>query len=687
MKNLYSTNRPFSIITVLFIILCFIGGLWGVKGSGTFSIFGFMFLGGYFILIYSLIFIAMALLFFYFPSNGFNKREVLTILSLSVIARVLIFFQEPSDDIYRYIWEGFVFNNGFNPFTIQPNHNLLLKLSESFKHHSLINHPGIPAGYPPLVILIFSAIAKFSISVSFSKIVVTLFDFGSIFFLIEILKKRSISVRWVVLYALNPLVLYSFAGGGHIDSVQNFFLLWAVVCYDRRRWMWMYIFAGLAIQVKFVAVIAVPYLIRRENYRYLPVIFLPVILPYIPFIEGDPLILFKGISKFFREFAFNGPIHMIIRSLSGDMRISTSVTKTLFILIYTLGTAKIITSKRDTDPVTGILFAFASLLLLTPTLHIWYICWILPFALVRGVTSWVVLTLTASFYYTTLSVVWFGNSWSMPEWAKIIEWVPFLLFFSFELYYLIIRLLKDEDNNSQTDTISVVIPVLNEEKKIVDCIENLKRAREIDEIIVVDGGSSDKTVQESERVGAITLINSSPFEKGGGRGGQIKTGINASKSDIIAILHSDSLVGKNTFSDVKKVLEFNPDVVGGAVGSKFNNSFKMSFVEFLNGVRAVFFGISFGDQIQFFRREVVVRDNLFPDIPLMEDVEFSLRLPKYGRTTFLFGDAIVSTRRWKRKGIRNFFQVLVLFAGYLIRRPFMVPDTVDMYKKYYGGNL
>jgi hypothetical protein len=69
-----------------------------------------------------------------------------------------------------------------------------------------------------------------------------------------------------------------------------------------------------------------------------------------------------------------------------------------------------------------------------------------------------------------------------------------------------------------------------------------------------------------------------------------------------------------------------------SVGGVFNDSgWRMRLIEFLNDFRFVFTGIGFGDQVQFFRRKPVLERNLFPIIPLMEDVEFSLRLKRLGR--------------------------------------------------------
>ncbi|MGB5218431.1 MAG: hypothetical protein WBN66_09030, partial [Smithella sp.] len=73
-----------------------------------------------------------------------------------------------------------------------------------------------------------------------------------------------------------------------------------------------------------------------------------------------------------------------------------------------------------------------------------------------------------------------------------------------------------------------------------------------------------------------------------------------------------------------------------------------------------------------------------PAIPLMEDVELSIRLHRLGKQTFLFSGALVSTRRWEKAGFHNALWVIGHVCGYLIRRLWSVPDTVALYQKYYN---
>lgn len=234
-------------------------------------------------------------------------------------------------------------------------------------------------------------------------------------------------------------------------------------------------------------------------------------------------------------------------------------------------------------------------------------------------------------------------------------------------------------------SISVIIPAKNEEQQIVECIGAIIPNHLVREVIVVDGGSDDRTRGRAEAFGARVIVHNAPPEKGGGRGGQIKKGVEAAKGDVVAVVHADTRVAPEVFCQMLDVLNRNPKVVGGAAGSSFDDeSLGMKIVELLNAMRALFFKISFGDQIQFFRRKEIVELDLYPNIPLMEDVELSLRLRRLGKTVYLFGTSKVSARRWRKKGFGNALMVLVCFFTYLVQRVWKTPDTITMYNFYYG---
>jgi len=241
--------------------------------------------------------------------------------------------------------------------------------------------------------------------------------------------------------------------------------------------------------------------------------------------------------------------------------------------------------------------------------------------------------------------------------------------------------------NATVRHVSVIIPALNERKWIGQAIHTVRTDPAVREVIVADGGSSDGTRELAADAGARVIRHDLPIDAGGGRGGQIQAGIASATGDVVAIVHADTVISRPAFSMMLQVLRRNPDVVGGAYGCRFDSEdFRFRFIEWANAARVRLTGIAFGDQVQFFRREPVARCNLFPGIPLMEDVEFSLRLKRTGRTIYLSGDARVSPRCWSRRGFSHSLTVIHLFSVYMIRRIWKTPDVAAMYRQYYGGS-
>lgn len=169
-------------------------------------------------------------------------------------------------------------------------------------------------------------------------------------------------------------------------------------------------------------------------------------------------------------------------------------------------------------------------------------------------------------------------------------------------------------------TLSIVIPVLNEEQNIKACIESAKRLNPI-EIIVVDGGSTDRTVEIAKREGAL-VINSLR-----GRGIQMNRGASMAKGDILLFLHADSII-----SEVKIANYLMDGYIGGFFRLKFdNNSLPIKLVELFANLRARLFSLPYGDQAIFIRRDVFESIGRFREYPFLEDIEMVLRLRRYGR--------------------------------------------------------
>ena len=682
-----STRRiplvPFGLAVVLMVLLCWIGGRFGPIGTKPLFLPGISWHvpAGRFILLFGGTWAAALLVFLLFPRRLTHIQACGWIVGTALLTRLVLLPHPPSDDVNRYLWEGRLVREGVSPYHFPPDHGSLWDLADEDPYHPDLNHPDISAAYPPFTILLFAAAGAVSYHPLAIKVLVVICDMGTLILLILLLRHRGLDPRWSFLYAVNPVILYSFAGQGHFDAIYNLFLLGALVLYDRKFWPWMFLAAGLAIQSKYVAALAVPFLLRRDNIRWGWMALVLVILPFGLFVRQGVLAYFTGLVHFGEAFAFNGPIHSLFRWGFGDMGTATAITKTLFLAGYGVGCLYFhprLNPRFADDPVSGVFFSTGLLILLSPTVHFWYISWVVPFLVIRPLLSWMILCLTASAYFTTMGVLSDTGRWSLPVWVWAVEWLPFMALLVVDVRSGMQQAVHPM-GHLPARSVSIIIPTLNEAGIIAESVRSVSDDPAVSEVIVVDG-----TAVLVGRAGAIVLEHPMPPDDGGGRGGQIFAGLEQATGDVVAVVHADTRVRPPSFSHMCRLLARQPMIVGGALGGFFSGSDpRYRLLEMANDFKSALLGIHFGDQVQFFRRRPVTKYRMFPAIPLMEDVELSLRLNRFGRQIYLFGTALISSRRWEAAGFGRAALIIRLVTRYLIARCFGRSDTAGMYRRYY----
>jgi hypothetical protein len=637
---------------------------------------------------WALIWILCLLLLLVFPRGVPKGTGIGLILLLALLCRVALLAQAPSDDIYRYLWEGRLLTLGINPYQVAPADPRLISLAAADPFQHLINHPHSPAIYPPLVLYLFAFIGRISYTPMAVKAVVTAADLGTLGLILVLLDRRRLGVQWSILYAFNPVILYAFAGQGHFDALQNLFLLGALLCYDRRRWGWMFLCLAVAIQTKYVALAVLPFFVGRRNWRWFWVAPAAVI-PYLFLWDDHWGQFFTSLQAFAGQLAFNGSLHAFLRLMLGAIGPATAVCKLGSALVLLSGYAYYHCRRHPRggdDPLAGCFFALGVLLLFSPTVHFWYLSWVVVFLPFRPQAAWMLLCLTMAFSLAAFGKLSAAGRWDLPGILQAMEWLPFLILLVHEAN-LFRRRQKHQLRQASTAlaSVSVIIPVLNEAGRIADCIAAVFKDPAVGEVIVVDGGSRDGTAQQAIRAGARVIYNFRPAGSGGGRGGQISSAMASAAGDIVAVVHADVSVDSPVFGRMLDLLRHQPACIGGAVGTVFDAAgWGYRILELANDLRAVATGISFGDQIQFFRRQALAAAGGFPALPLMEDVELALRLQHLGWQTFLFGTCPVSPRQWQTVGPRQAVKVLGLCGRYLWCRLWGEPDTAAMYRRYYA---
>ena len=170
-------------------------------------------------------------------------------------------------------------------------------------------------------------------------------------------------------------------------------------------------------------------------------------------------------------------------------------------------------------------------------------------------------------------------------------------------------------------TVSIIIPLYNESSTIKSIMDQLKPYRDEVEIIFVDGNSTDDTISV---IGDEYRV----IECEKGRGRQLNTGALASCGSVLFFLHCDSVLPENFLSEIRGIMMKN---VLGCFGLKFDShNFFMFTNRIISNYRAMVRGLAFGDQGLFIDRELFFNEGMFPDMPIMEDYEFSLRMRKKG---------------------------------------------------------
>jgi glycosyltransferase involved in cell wall biosynthesis len=226
--------------------------------------------------------------------------------------------------------------------------------------------------------------------------------------------------------------------------------------------------------------------------------------------------------------------------------------------------------------------------------------------------------------------------------------------------------------------IAVVLPAWNEAASLPRTIESLRsQSRPPDRLVVVNGGSTDNSREIARSLGADVLALA-----GRGRGGQIAAGVDDYTDDVVLIAHADMIFPAAALATLQSFLLRYPDCPGGCLGHRFDSERPLfRLIEWWDRRRALR-GHSFGDQAQFFRREMLSRAGGFPALPLMEDVELARMLRRLGRPAYLNVPVVVSPRRYETIGWPR-----VMWTNWRLRRLYTRegPEACwRLFRRYYG---
>ncbi len=364
-------------------------------------------------------------------------------IACACLFRATLLLRPPdlSDDLARYLWDARVSAAGFSPWAYAPEDPALAGVGPDLRQR--VAHRDVKTVYPPVAQAAFRLGSLEGQSGIALKFLFSLADVAIVWLL-----ARTASVSAAALYAFHPLPVLEIAGQGHLDPLGVALLIAALGLLAQRRRVLSGIAYGLSVLTKYVALAAVIPVGRRGGWRLLASGFAVAAGLWLAASRGgvSPA---GGLSDYATRWDFNSPLYgaaaRAVTSFDLPARAKADFlawkerhghpawTQRVFPYFYegffarallagVLASALIGIGWRVRDLRSATFASLGALLIFSPTVHPWYLLWILPFAAERREPAFLYLSFAAPLAYGLL----YATPGLSPARILSLEYVPFL---------------------------------------------------------------------------------------------------------------------------------------------------------------------------------------------------------------------------------------------------------------------
>ncbi|MEO5721602.1 MAG: hypothetical protein ABIR71_09050 [Chthoniobacterales bacterium] len=369
-----------------------------------------------------------------FPTSISARKQELLFWGIAIVLRLVVLPLEPGDDFWRYQWEGKIQNAGFNPYVQAPDDPALDGMRDEFPNWYKINHRHSQAIYPPGTELVFAGLSRISESPLLYKLLFAVADLATAGLLLLLIPagSRYIGAAW---YAWNPLIVYSFAGSAHFDSLMVLPMVAGVALLTRSetatasRTKWILALAasalfGLAISIKLIPLLLLPLCVFALRGRAVAIALALAIPGALCLLYGWPQIpIWDSLRSFAYVTRLNDLFWWIIEETIWPNPRQKNYHYNVVILIAVCAVSLLFIRNWK----RGMLWVMGTAIILSPVLHPWYLTWLLPFAAWRGAQPWQVLSVTLFAYFLFWNERLFMLPWHSELWLRGIIMIPPLI--------------------------------------------------------------------------------------------------------------------------------------------------------------------------------------------------------------------------------------------------------------------
>ncbi len=335
-----------------------------------------------------------------------HNLKLLTWIAFGFRAIFILAIPNLSQDFYRFLWDGRMILEGFNPYLFTPEsfiangEFLITQVQELYDGMGSLSASHY-TNYPPLNQLCFVIAGLFagkSIlgSVVVLRLIIIAADFGTLHFGKKLLEKLKLPAHNIFWYVLNPFIIIELTGNLHFEGVMIFFLVWSLYLLHSGKWKLAAVVFACSVSIKLIPLLFLPLFYQwfakgeaptklniTKSMSFYAIVGATTILFFLPFYSSQFVSNYaETVGLWFHNFEFNASLYYIAReigySITGYNEIAIIGTFTaIIVFLFVIAMAFFRRNLSAIQLITAMLFALSLYYFTATTVHPWYIATLL----------------------------------------------------------------------------------------------------------------------------------------------------------------------------------------------------------------------------------------------------------------------------------------------------------------------
>lgn len=369
-----------------------------------------------------------------------EKGNFFLLTGIAIVLRLVFSGSIPnlSQDFYRFIWDGRMLVEGWNPYLYLPNDLMASETAPIAEAQELFNGMGNLSAshytnYPPINQLCFAIAGFFSGnnivgSVVVLRILIILADLGTLYFGKKLLENLGLPIKNIWLYILNPFIIIELTGNLHFEGVMIFFFIWSLYLLQKGYWKWAAVLVALSVSVKLIPLIFLPIFFQwftkhkaseiskitfptiwkgiLKLIAFYSIVIMTIVVLFLPFLSNQFIANYQEtIELWFQNFEFNASLYYIARWIGYEvvgwnMIATIGKTTPLIVFLFIAGISLFRNNKDFKKIIAALLFGLSFYFFTTTTMHPWYLATLLILSVFTNYRFTVVWSFMIIFSYT-----------------------------------------------------------------------------------------------------------------------------------------------------------------------------------------------------------------------------------------------------------------------------------------------